>query len=683
MNNKIFIEKVADINIKSSFTTNSIQAEIMNQILKVFPMIKDLSYALEVKNKDMDTGNLIANLGVKIPTKNNPNGAIKINLPIFINNYKLKPIDTIVMNGVAFPLNDNLVKELLNEPDNFRLPTQKEMKETRILSKMAQDEDVFIDSLKAFYDRTNDDIEKVNAALLVKDIEQLKKTKEASDEFIEPVTDCVITKNKNKFDVFYIKLAMDGISFEKETIDARSAKFVMETLGYNTNYIKLAEDVNSGKSKYLKSPVATDADNYQSVPYDPTKIDKIQIVEDAKNGPSKILNTNGKEMEGIIYDLMDFRNVMNVIPSGKLFLDYSKNYIIAPNFQGSVSDNTKSLSEDSLDSNCEGVFLDDINDKAYGPIKITSFYSDGDDSNIKAKIRNKEFTLQKESGLKQPVINGEQILIPKNLKWIKFGVAMKQFENREDYIQSKIAESSFVVTKDQAKAGYSVTRLKKMATEHANLYIPSEQHLSLFLNRINLAVPDMDKVAEGINDGKKLTFTTSFPIKLFLTKKANTAKPTKIVNKGLPTSVSSHIQSLVKNASSDIVSIFSPIFSATKSDMETLQVLDNMDVFLKNMCGDDISNVIIKEGSTFDSLDTIFSLNMVNDLNSAVFLESIDKLKSTLSFLAALRVYVRYGWPGVSEIDITHAVDALSNIIKSLELLKTQKLLEQEQDLKL
>ena len=65
MKNKIFFEKQADINVKSSFSTNTIQGEIMNQVLKVFPQIKDMPYALEIKNKDMECINGQTGLFIK------------------------------------------------------------------------------------------------------------------------------------------------------------------------------------------------------------------------------------------------------------------------------------------------------------------------------------------------------------------------------------------------------------------------------------------------------------------------------------------------------------------------------------------------------------------------------------------------------------------------------------------
>lgn len=50
--------------------------------------------------------------------------------------------------------------------------------------------------------------------------------------------------------------------------------------------------------------------------------------------------------------------------------------------------------------------------------------------------------------------------------------------------------------------------------------IPTEQHLKLFLSRINLITDSLDKVAEAVKNGKTITFITDYPMDV-LYKQAN------------------------------------------------------------------------------------------------------------------------------------------------------------------
>ncbi len=107
--------------------------------------------------------------------------------------------------------------------------------------------------------------------------------------------------------------------------------------------------------------------------------------------------------------------------------------------------------------------------------------------------------------------------------------------------------------------------------------------------------------------------------------------------------------------------------------------MESLEPTAESLLDFDADSAICKLADTFEALDTIFSLNMINDSNSSIFLQSVDKLKSTVSTLAALRVYLRLGWNvTLNESDINQAIDGLMEIIHSLELIKSQKLLSKQ-----
>lgn len=129
----------------------------------------------------------------------------------------------------------------------------------------------------------------------------------------------------------------------------------------------------------------------------------------------------------------------------------------------------------------------------------------------------------------------------------------------------------------------------------------------------------------------------------------------------------------IKTAAVELDNFFNKLFLLAR-EPDLVEILDqtaaDIDLIDQNL-------PVIKEASTFDTLDTIFSLNVVNNANTNIFLNSIDKLKVHCHYYQ--HVYIRLGWQAdISEADITQAVDALLDITKSLELIKTERVLDRQ-----
>jgi hypothetical protein len=228
-------EKIADTNVKVDFFGENIEGKIMEEAFRHLPSLKEENYNLIITNKDEQSGNLIGRIEILIPARKNPNGNIKLYLPVFINDFKLKPIDTFVLDKAAFPATEDTVKELLLDPESFRPLSMRELKETRVLAKLAAD----------YYDNTTEELKKLAsedsdlglyASFYLKGIEQFFVLNKEAENYNEPITDCIIEKNANyDFNAYYVKFDKDNsIKFEKEAIDASGVRVLMESMGYNS-----------------------------------------------------------------------------------------------------------------------------------------------------------------------------------------------------------------------------------------------------------------------------------------------------------------------------------------------------------------------------------------------------------------------------------------------------------------
>jgi len=674
------LTKQADINVKTDFTTNAIQDKIITEAHKAIPLLKDIGYYLDIKNKNTETGDLLGTINLKVPHKDSK-VEVRISIPIFIRNFKMSPIDSIIMNGVAFPANDNTIKELLLDPENFRPITNIEMQQSRILSKLAEhDLTAFINDFKKIEKTAESNTDKIIAHLEVKNAEEYNRLKVASENYNEPILECILAKQPEEdyeFDLFYIKNHNNHMDFVKESVDIGTARLLLETMGYNSKSLKIADDLNSGKAQKYKMPMARPNDNTESLAYDPAKLDKAKMVDDIETGEARILDASGRQLEGVVLRLFDFNNDVNAFQTNKLFLDFNGNYCVNSQFQGVKMELPGSLPFDKIDIGETGVFMDTIEDNAYGPIKVLNYVNDEDEV-ITAKFKNKKFTIKKVRDLKKCIVNHDEILIPYKWEWHSFKDEIRLFDNASEFINQKIASSSYTIQASGDKI--LVSTFKKSAMAPA--VIPSKEHLSLFLSKINILVDDIEKMAEDISHGKKIAVSTNFDMtKLFNKPAVSGIKDKTVKTAAAPDprliKITSHIQKEAKA----VTNIFHKLYEEAR-DPETMQILDSIEGYFTKIAesvGESDINMesVYKEGSTVESLDSIFSLNVVNEYNTAVFLYSLDKLKATLSYLTALRMYLRFGWQSdLSEIEVNQAIESLNNIIQSLELIKTQKLLK-------
>lgn len=688
MKNKILLEepltKIADINVKNDFTTNAIQDRIISETHKAIPLLKDIGYYLDIKNKSSETGDLIATVNLKVPSKNTTN-EVRVSIPIFIHSFKMSPIDTIIMNAVAFPADDNTIKELLLDPESFRPVTNLEMQQSRLLSKLAEhDLTAFINDFKKIEETTTNTTDKIIAHLEVKAAEEYNRLKTASENYNEPILDCILQKSASEdysFDLYYIKNNKDNIDFVKESIDHDMANLLLETMGYNTKSIKIADDLNSGKPQSYKMPMARPNDNTESLAFDPAKLDKTKMVDDIETGEARIIDAKGGQLEGYVFRLYDFNNDVNAFQTNKLFLDFNGNYCITSQFQGVKMDLPGTLTMDKPDVGETGVFIDTINDNAYGPVKILN-YMNTEDEVMTVKFKNKKFTIKKIKDLKRCVLDHDVIMVPAKWEWHSFKDEIEPYENASEYVNQKIANSSFVFQSHGDEI--IVTPFKKSAS---TAIIPSKEHLKLFFNKMNILVDNIDKLAEDITNGRKISVSTNFDMAKLFNKSADSKSLSRNVDKtpiktaAAPNIKLTKIVTKLQKEAQSVTNLFSKLYTESR-EPEVMQALDSMEGYLSRLLvGDNLqeaeSNDLYKKGSTFESLDTIFSLNVINDYNTAVFLYSVDKLKNTLSYLTALRMYLRFGWDSdLSEIEVNQAIESLGNIIKSLELIKTQKILK-------
>ena len=88
-----------------------------------------------------------------------------------------------------------------------------------------------------------------------------------------------------------------NLDFVKESIDIDGARLLLETMGYNSKSIKIANDLNSGKAQKYKMPMARPNDNTESLAYDPAKLDKAKMVDDIETGEARILDASGRQLE--------------------------------------------------------------------------------------------------------------------------------------------------------------------------------------------------------------------------------------------------------------------------------------------------------------------------------------------------------------------------------------------------
>ncbi len=369
-------EKVADINVKNDYFGDQIQEKIMEEAFKAMPFIRDLNYKLQFTDEDKNGGNLIGRIEILLPEARNPNGKFKLSIPIFIKSFKMKPIDTFVMNGVAFPATDETIKELLVSPENFRPITFKEMKETKILAKIAEDyTEPYMEDLKKM--ASEDSEIGYFANIYLKGSEKYLSMIKKGDDFNEPILDCILEMNpKMDFDVYYVKVAEDKkIHFHKETVDGSGAKLLMEGMGYNSE--KFAKELVNGKQLYMQSPITKLNDGVTALPYNQQKVEKTKIFANTPNGPVKAMDIAGKPIEGFAYDILPFSgHLTNEISNGKLFLDKNKNYFINADLQAVPNEeSTTILSEDVIEPGAKGVFLDLNSGLAYGPVEILSTFS--------------------------------------------------------------------------------------------------------------------------------------------------------------------------------------------------------------------------------------------------------------------------------------------------------------------
>jgi hypothetical protein len=662
-------EKTADINVKSDFTTNGIQTKILSEAQQALPLLKDLKYGLVIKNKDMLSGDLYGTIKIQVPSKKYNDVETRVSIPIFIKNFYMSPIDTILINNAAYPINDGIVKEFLQDPETFRILKSKEIQETRILAKLAEaDPDNLKTELDKFIDNTKSDVYKLFSITQKRGLEEFEQVKQASEDYTEPIFECILEKNaSNNFDLTYLKRTKTGnIEFATETINPNEARLLLETIGYN---IKVAEKATKKGGVRLKAPMSYPKG--ESLPIDLNKVEKTRIVETLRNGPAEVMTTQGNKIEGVLFDIVTFSSATNQYPEGKLFMDYKHNYCISSNFQGRSIEKDLILAPDDETSYGEGFYIDDVKGIAYGPIKILNWITNPsslDDFSSQVNYKGKKFNIKKLKGITRNMVEGNTITIPEFYTWHKINNKIDIVDNVNDLVLNKVAETSYKIS-NASNGTYTVSSIKDL-TKKAS--IPSEKHLVLFLDRINLITEDLEKTAENIKNGKSLVFTSDYPMdELFIKKEADKVIPKKLqsdifINKFLEP---------IKVANDKLTNFWEQFFELARDK----EFVESLEPTAESLLDYDADSAICKLADTFEALDTIFSLNMINDSNSSIFLQSVDKLKSTVSTLAALRVYLRLGWNvTLNESDINQALDGLMEIIHSLELIKSQKLLSKQ-----
>ncbi len=234
-------------------------------------------------------------------------------------------------------------------------------------------------------------------------------------------------------------------------------------------------------------------------------------------------------------------------------------------------------------------------------------------------------------------------------------------------MEDKIAEAAYTITK--VADDFKITRYigSKVNDMSVPVNVPSINHLKLLLLRLNLLTSDLGKVIEEIQKGKPFSLATNFPLLQSLSGTTVSPAPDRTLDRPISTpETSSSIVRIIKTNVNPLMNIFPGLFKLGQHE----DFCEQIDQFME------------KTGSSADTLESIFSLNIVNDVNSSVFLQNIDKLKFTLSFLAALRLYLRYGWDiGLKENDVNMAIESLSNIIQGLNLVKAQNLLDKQMNM--
>ena len=662
------LEKKADYNVKDEFLAgNNLDSKILDIAFKSIPLLKDQQYKLDIKNKNNENGFAAGSISIKIPEKKNPGATVTIKIPILIDSFKLKPIDTFILGDVAYPTTDSTIKELLNDPDNFRKLTRKEIRESKILSKIAEDyyEDIMNTLKKMAEESDNDDI-KYMSAIYYKSLEGYARMKKESEDYSEPIIDFILKRRPDfNFDLYYIKTASEGgIEFHQEVMTPESIRLLLEATGHKS--IKMADEINSGKELYLQAPIYNvQQDMVRSMRFDPNQIKKNSIFNQVEKGPAEIMDAKGRLLKGFVYDLYGFTSTANNFPKERIFIDLNKNYAISSSFNGKTSEDEFILKEDEMEPGDRGVFLDPAKNNAFGVVKILNISKiQGEPDVAEVQIANKKYTIKQEDLLKKYVIDGNEILIPQSYKWIALQKQIQLLDqNIENKINQKIAETSYTIIKraDDIK-------IVKFAGDRVNstdtpINIPSDQHLKLLINRLNFITTDSDSILNDITRGIPVTFSTSFPIQNL---NLNSEIETTIKESSyIEPRIRKDVVDVIKTASAPLSNLFLDLFSSYQTNPEFYQEY--------------MEERLLKVGATTDTLDTIFSLGIVSDVNSTIFLQNIDKLKFVLSYLTALRLYIRYGWRiGIKEADLNIAIDSLSEIIQKLELIKTQNILDKQ-----
>lgn len=662
MNKSIFkpLEKVADINIKSDFFTDALEGRVIDECFKTIPVLKDENYKLIFNNKDDEAGHAIGYVDIALPQKKNPGGKLKLKIPIIIHNFKLKPIDTFVLNNVAYPANDLTIKELMMEPDNFRTLTQKEIRESRILSKVADEcGDQLLTDLKKMAEESSDENEKYFSIIHLKGAEHYldlkKKFEKTAENYSEPINDYIVSRRKDfNFNLFYIKKDKDNnLKFASEVHSPESIRLLLEATGYDS--VKMADELNSGNELMLDAPIVGQ-EEYRSMAFDPKEFFEKSAsgFSDVNKGSVEVLDGAGNLKKGFVFDLFGFSSMANNFPSSKIFVDLEKNYTQEANFDGRPAEGEFLLKEDDFEPGDKGIFIDNNTDNAYGIIKILNHSSIPKEGDIlTVNINNKKYKIKQVDLLKNYVINDDEILIPKSYQWVSLNKKINVFPGKvEDKINQKIAESSYVIT--NKNNNIRLTSLTKKAD--VPLEIPTIQHLKLLVKKLNFLTTDLAGLIQNVERGQSLTFSTSFPLNTI----GGLARATDLTNmvSEKNSGIGVEVVKIIKSASKPITNLFPKLFNLRKEARY---------------------EELLKEAGSEDTLDTIFSLNIVNDINSSIFLQNIEKLKFTMSYLSALRLYIRYGWiNSINEGDITAAIDSLSNIIQGLQTVKTQKLLNKQ-----
>src|SRR5690606_25732315 len=228
MKNNLFI-KEAEVNMKNDFSSTSLDAKIINEVFRAVPTLRTNTYKLELKHKDEDSGDEVGMFTVFLEDKKT-----KIVFPIFIQDFKMKPIDTFVTEDqVAFPLSDSSLNELLNNPENFRKLTKQEVKGSKLLSKLASDDfDSVYKSVQALHDSEKDPEWKQIYTAYLKGFENQESLFKTASSFSEPIMDYIIKRDNDfNFDLYYVKIADEKINFIHDKQDSKSVRLLLEATG--------------------------------------------------------------------------------------------------------------------------------------------------------------------------------------------------------------------------------------------------------------------------------------------------------------------------------------------------------------------------------------------------------------------------------------------------------------------